>query len=204
MQSDVAVLLALFMVDLVAATIPGPNFFLVSQLALSSGRKAAAASVIGILTGNIMWASAVSLGLGAIFSVVPLLYSTLKLAGGCYLIYLGVMLWRDQGRDFMDGRGTTARRAYVRGLLTTITNPKCLLYFGSVFTLVLGPTTSSWIWLIAILIVAFNTLLWYGTVAGLFSHEKVRHVYRRFRLRINRLGSAILVGFGLGLALDPD
>jgi threonine efflux protein len=204
MQSYAATLLTLFAVDLGAAMVPGPNFFLVSELALSSGRKTAAASVMGILTGNIIWAGAVAVGLGAIFSMVPLLYRALRLAGGFYLIYLGVTLWREKGKDFPHTPGTTTGRAYGRGLLTTISNPKCLLYFGSVFTLLLRPTTQLWIWLLAILIVAFNTVLWYGMVAGLFSHDRARHAYRKLQSRISALGSAILVGFGVNLILESD
>lgn len=204
MQSYAATLLTLFAVDLGAAMVPGPNFLLVSQLALSSGRKTAAASVIGILTGNIIWASAVALGLSAIFSIAPLLYRALKIGGGLYLIYLGVVLWREKGKDFAHTPGATTGRAYERGLLTTISNPKCLLYFGSVFTLVLRPTTPLWIWLLAILIVALNTVLWYGMVAGLFSHEAARRVYRRLQSRISALVSAILVGFGVTLILESD
>ena len=204
MQSYVSALLALFTVDLVAAMLPGPNFLLVSQLGLSSGRRTAAASVVGILTGNIMWATAVALGLGAVFSVVPLLYHTLKIAGGIYLIYLAVMLWKEHRDDSVLTWRTTAWSAYVRGFLTTIANPKCLLYFGSVFTLLLRPTTPPSVWLIGISIVAFNTVLWYGTVAMLFSHEAAKRIYQSAYRRINAVAGVIIAGFGLKLVIDSD
>lgn len=197
-------LLALLAVDLLAAMIPGPNFFLVSQLALSSGRKNGAASVLGILTGNIIWASAVALGLGALFSILPFLYHTLKLAGGIYLIYLGMKLWSEGGRPVEETPPDRTRNAYWRGFTTTMVNPKCLFYFGSVFTLLLRPNTPASVWLVAILIVAFNTVLWYGSVAALFSYERARHVYRSAHGRINRFAGALLAGFGLKLVLDSD
>jgi threonine efflux protein len=204
MQAYSQTLLALLAVDILAAMIPGPNFFLVSQLALSSGRKNGAATVLGILTGNVIWATAVALGLGALFSIVPFLYRSLKLAGGIYLIYLGMKLWSEGNRQIQDARPDLTRNAYLRGFTTTMVNPKCLLYFGSVFTLLLRPTTPASVWLVAILIVAFNTLLWYGTVAALFSHERPRRVYRSLQVRINRFAGAVLAGFGLKLVLDSD
>jgi threonine efflux protein len=197
-------LLVLLAVDFLAAMTPGPNFFLVSQLALSSGRKNGAATVLGILTGNIIWATAVALGLGALFSIVPFLYRTLKLAGGIYLIYLGTKLWSEGNRAVEETQPELTRNAYVRGFTTTMVNPKCLLYFGSVFTLLLRPTTPPSVWLVAILIVAFNTLLWYGTVAALFSHERARRAYRSLHVRINRVAGGVLAGFGLKLVLDSD
>jgi threonine/homoserine/homoserine lactone efflux protein len=204
MQAYSQTLLALLAVDLLAAMIPGPNFFLVSQLALSSGRKNVAATVLGILTGNVIWATAVALGLGALFAIVPFLYRTLKLAGGIYLIYLGMKLWSEGSRAIGETRPELARNAYLRGFATTMVNPKCLLYFGSVFTLLLRPATPASVWLVAILIVAFNTLLWYGSVAALFSHERARRVCRSLHLRINRFAGAVLAGFGLKLVLDSD
>lgn len=204
MQAYSQTLLTLLAVDLLAAMIPGPNFFLVSQLALSSGRKNGAATVLGILTGNVIWATAVTLGLGALFSIVPLLYRTLKLAGGIYLIYLGMKLWSEGSRAVEEAQPEVVRNAYFRGFTTTMVNPKCLLYFGSVFTLLLRPTTPPAVWLVAILIVAFNTLLWYGTVAALFAHERARRVYRSLHVRINRFAGVVLGGFGLKLVLDSD
>src|ERR687885_3042180 len=87
-------LLSLLAVDLLAAISPGPNFVVVTQAAIRRTRRHAAAVVAGVVTANLLWCAAVAFGLSALFKLAPWLYGAIKFAGGVYLIYLGVCLWR--------------------------------------------------------------------------------------------------------------
>jgi threonine efflux protein len=204
-------LASLFVVDLLAAISPGPNFVLVSHTAASSSRRDAFAAVVGVITANLAWAVAVVLGLTAIFIVVPSLYAAIKVLGGIYLIYLAIGLWRsrpdarsERGAAQGTATGTCALRAYVRGLLTAATNPKSVVYFGSVFAVFLSPGTPAWVQLAAVAIAIANGLLWYGLVAALFSIGAVQARYLAVRRPLNRLAGVLLGAFGARLVLVPD
>jgi threonine efflux protein len=201
----VPILLSLVAVDLLAAISPGPNFVVVTQAALA---RAHAFVVFGIVTANLAWCAAVALGLSALIGAAPRLYVAVKIAGGAYLVYLGVRLWLSSGAEPSSAPRRapegSLRGAYVRGLLTNLTNPKSAVYFGSVFTLFVGPRTPAWVQLAAVAIVVFDTVLWYATVAALFSREPVRRLYAAARRPIDRAAGAVMVGFGARLALTRD
>ena len=143
----------------------------------------------------------------SLFAVLPWLYGALRLAGGVYLVYLGVRLWgdRDPGSDAVDAssRGPL-REAWLRGLLTNLTNPKSAAYFGSVFALFMSPGTPGWVRAAAIAIVAGSAALWYGGLALAFSTDAAQRLYARARGVLNRLAGAAIAAFGLRLLLSRD
>lgn len=207
MTGYVSTLLSLLAVDLLAAISPGPNFVVVTQTALARAPAHAFAVVFGILTANLVWCAAVALGLSALFGVAPWLYGAVKVAGGAYLIYLGARLWLGDSRPTSPDRPAaerSRRSAYARGLLTNLTNPKSAVYFGSVFTLFMGPDTPAWVQAAAVGIVVFDTVLWYGTVAALFSRESARRLYAAVRRPVDRAAGGVMVAFGARLALVRD
>jgi threonine efflux protein len=200
----IPLLLSLLAVDLLAAISPGPNFVVVTQAAIRRTRKYASTVVLGIVTANLIWCFAVVLGLSALFDIAPWLYVGIKLLGGVYLIYLGVSLWRSKSHvqtrsepSFHSSLGT----AYVRGLLTNLSNPKSVIYFASIFALFMSPGTPVWVQVIAICIVIADTVLWYGTVAILFSSVVVQRFYARIQRPVDRAAGAVMVGFGVRLML---
>ena len=201
----VTLLLSLFIVDLLAAISPGPNFVLVTQTAIHRTTRHAMAVVAGFVTTNLIWCLAVALGLSALFQIAPWLYTGIKLCGGAYLLYLGITLWRSSAEPQIVSDATSSvGAAFVRGLLTNLSNPKSVVYFGSIFALFMKPGTPVWVQAIAIAIVVTNTVLWYGTIAVLFSRSLVQKMYTTARRTINRLCGAAMIGFGARLLLVRD
>ncbi|WP_394824737.1 LysE family translocator [Pendulispora albinea] len=216
----VSLLLTLLAVDLLAVVSPGPNFIVVMETAMLRGGRRAAAVVLGIVAGNFVWCVAVALGLSALFVLVPWLYGAMKIFGGAYLIYLGISAWRKKGEG-VDGNtarpsaaGGSSQTAaasrgslvsgFLRGALTTLTNPKTIVYFGSIFALFLKPDMPIWVKGSSIGIVIVNGLLWYGAVALLFSHHRVQRIYGRAERWIARVTGAVMIGFGARLMLTRE
>ena len=200
-------LLSLLAVDLLAAISPGPNFVVVTQAAINRTRRHAAAVVLGIMTANLFWCAAVLFGLSALFEVAPRLYVAIKFMGGAYLIYLGVRLCCGESltaaateSSFQNSPGA----AFVRGLLTNLSNPKSVVYFGSIFALFMRPGTPAWVQALAVGIVLFDTALWYGTVGALFSSGIVQRFYARVQRPVNRATGAVMIAFGGRLMLVRD
>jgi threonine/homoserine/homoserine lactone efflux protein len=72
---------------------PGPNFALVSRLAVSGARPAAAGAILGLAFAAALYAILTMTGLGLLLTRVGWLASAIQIAGGCYLVYLGIMAW---------------------------------------------------------------------------------------------------------------
>ncbi|WP_394846317.1 LysE family transporter [Pendulispora brunnea] len=206
-----SLLLTLFAVDMLSVISPGPNFVVVMETAVVHRTRAALAAVVGVAAGDLVWSLVALLGLSAVFTLWPWLYGAMKFVGGAYLIYLGVMAWRSRSESPLGAiaaqEGTPTRSlavAFFRGFITTLTNPKSVAYWGSIFTLFLKPGMPLWVEASAVSIGVIDALLWYGAVALLFSSAPVRAFYTRAQRWIQRITGAVMIAFGARLVLDKD
>ncbi|QBS11150.1 hypothetical protein E4T55_11630 [Legionella israelensis] len=65
-------------------------------------------------------------------------YEILKLLGGAYLIYLGIKTILTQKKIISDhpqpiNRSTTIMKAFIKGVMIDLSNPKAAIYFTSLF-----------------------------------------------------------------------
>src|SRR5258707_9453929 len=118
---------------------PGANVLLVSQLAASDRARSAVFAALGVAFGATLWATCAVLGVHVVFVAFPGLRLALQVAGGAYLLYVAIRLWRSSGAA-LDGRASSVSSwaAFRRGFLTNITNPKVALFFGSICHFVPG------------------------------------------------------------------
>ena len=198
-------LLGLALVHLLAVASPGPSTVLVIQTAASSGRSAGLLVAAAMTVGAVAWAAAALYGLQALFARFEWLYIGMRIAGGAYLIYLAVMLWRHAGAPLPEFADRTERRsgwdAFARALMLQLSNPKVIVFFGSIFISLLPAQTPVWMDATVLAIVAANEFTWFALLTLLFSGEAVRAFYRRAKLWTDRLMGGVLGLLGLRLAL---
>ena len=87
-------LCTLIFIHFCALITPGPDFFLVSQTAISRSRKDAVLVVLGICLGAMLWSLLALMGLNIIFEKMAWLKQGLLIAGGLYLCWLGFQMLR--------------------------------------------------------------------------------------------------------------
>lgn len=119
---------------------PGPDTVLTVRNTLAGGRRGGLATALGVVAGQLVWATATALGLVAVLLGSAALFHAVKLAGAAYLVVLGVRAIVAALRDAPHGaaprpntRAPGARRAAVQGLLSNLGNPKMALFFAGVF-----------------------------------------------------------------------
>lgn len=198
-------LFGLALVHLLAVASPGPSTVLVIQTAASSGRRAGLLVALAMTVGAVAWAAAALYGLQALFARFEWLYVAMRIAGGAYLIYLAVMLWLHAGQPLPEFTAKGERRsggeAFLRALVLQLSNPKVVVFFGSIFISLLPAQTPAWMDGTVLAIVAFNEFAWFALLTLLFSGETVRAFYRRAKLWTDRLMGGVLGLLGLRLAL---
>jgi threonine efflux protein len=96
-----------------------------------------------------------------------------------------------------------AWRSLRNGLLTNLSNPKVVIYFGSIFSAFLGTGVSSAArWGLWAMVVA-ETFLWFSIVAGCFALPVMRRGYLRISRWIDGCAGTVFVLFGLHLIFSP-
>ncbi len=115
---------------------PGADFTVVVRNALAS-RRAGVASAAGVTGGLLVHTALAVAGLAAVLVAVPVLYRTLQIAGGAYVLYLGVRAVRSALRprlalpDEAAEAALGVRRGLRQGFLTNVLNPKAPVLFLS-------------------------------------------------------------------------
>jgi threonine/homoserine/homoserine lactone efflux protein len=203
--AELSPLLLLAFVHLLAAMSPGATFLVVSRQALASGRRVAMAGALGCGLGALPWAIAAILGLALVLQQAQWLYAVLKLAGGLYLLYLAVMVWRHaDGVVAVASEGTrsTSGQALRETFFTQLANPKVAVFFASIFVTVLPPDPPLWLIALILLNVLLVECLWYLLVAVFFSARVPREAYVRSRTTVDRVMAVLLGALGLKLLAD--
>lgn len=127
---------------------PGADMALVTRRALSPGPlRDACLAAVGISTGVVAWAALSAVGVAAVLAASATAYATLKVAGGLYLVLLGLLAFRDARRTLRDGvvqevAAPPARHpavAFREGLLTNLLNPKIAVFYTAVLPQFVAP-----------------------------------------------------------------
>jgi len=199
--------LTIALVHLVALLSPGPDFFFVSQTAVSRSRRQALFGVLGITLGITLWSALALLGLQLVLHRLAWLQQLIAIAGGLYLLWMGLRMLRGAFTHAPVAHGEAVaspggEMATLRaGLLTNLANPKVVVYFGSVFSAFLGDRVDAATrWGLWGLIVA-ETLAWFTLVAAFFALPAMRRGYLRLARWIDGFAGAVFVAFGLHLIL---
>jgi threonine/homoserine/homoserine lactone efflux protein len=183
--------------------IPGPAVLYVVIQGAERGRRVGLASVAGIHLGTLVHVGAATVGLSALIVASALAFSVVKYAGAAYLIYVGVrkLLGRDDLRDEPGLKRVTYRRAFARGAIVNVLNPKTALFFLALLPQFVD-TDRGGVWSQALLLglvfvgLGLVTDSLYALAAG-----TVGGVLRR-RKRAMRYGSgAVFIGLGTAAAL---
>ena len=199
------ILISVAFVWSIAVITPGPNFFITVRTAISRSRRSALFVVLGISTGTILWGLGGFLGINLLFRTVPWIYICLKVAGGAYLIYLGLKLIRSNSGNGSEGKQPFSSnygtwRSYKLGLLTNLSNPKSAAFVASLFAATMPSDASLHIGVISACLMSLISAVWYTLVAYVFSMDRFRSIYRGARTWIERFAGIIFIGFGLKLA----
>lgn len=193
-------LVAIALLHWAVLLIPGFNVVLIGQLAAGGNRTTALLAVLGMTTATLVWGSLAVLGVGAVFSSHPQVRFAAQIAGGLYLLYLAVKLWRSGAVTVEQASTTPSKAAAFRiGLLTSLLNPKIALFYGSVFATSLPPSPSLLHITSAVAVVYANSVIWHTSLAFLFSHRKVQQIYLRNFALLTKVSGAMVGAFGLRL-----
>lgn len=194
------------LVHLLALISPGPDFIMAVRNSLVYSKKTGLWTAVGFGLGISVHIFYCLAGLAVVISKSILIFNTIKLLGAGYLIYIGLKSLYAKSSKLDVGKykpkaDISTFAAIKTGFLTNVLNPKATLFFLSLFTFVISPTTPFAIMLIIGGIMILNTILWFSLVAVLLSHKRVRAVFERFQNIFNKTFGGLLLVLGIKIAL---
>lgn len=203
----VAPLVSLALLWTVAVVTPGPNFFNTAQLAANCSRRHGVVASAGVASGTIIWGLAGGLGIKSLFTAAPMLYLAFKIIGGCYLIYLGLKLFKRSapaaGQTVLpDAPRRSLFSAWRFGLLGNLSNPKAALFVATAFASTMPPSPSPALLTLAVITMATLSFSWYSSVALVFSSERMASLYARSRKWLDRFAGGCYLLFGAHLVAN--
>ena len=192
------ILISVFAIFIPALILPGPDFVAVVRSSMTYGMRAGLLTTLGVSMGLCLYATLSLLGLSAILVQYHWLTWAVRLLGGAYLIWLGIKLLRAKPQDIeLDATDRPAgKRAILFGFLVTLTNPKAIVLFASVFATAVTASTPHWLMGVMIALVTASSLLWYSCVSLFMSSSPVMRRFQRARHWIERAAGVCFSGLG--------
>ena len=127
-----AVLAAFTLAAAILIITPGPDMTLFLGRAVTEGRKAGFAAMLGASCGIVVHTTLAAFGLSALLAASPQAFFVVKAAGAFYLLWLAVQAIRE-GSALTLERGTGPKRSFLQnwatGLGINLLNPKIVLFF---------------------------------------------------------------------------
>lgn len=182
---------------------PGPNSLLVLTHGALHGHRKTLFTVAGGAFGFVALIALSMVGIGALLKASVGALTVLKLLGGAYLVWLGIQLWRAPAIQLQaavsqaDARGTALFR---QGLLTAVSNPKALLFYGAFLPQFIDPNRDLLVQFIVMVIIFVAVEILVEYLLALLAH-RIRRVLRRAGKGFNRACGSMFVAMGVALPM---
>ncbi|MES2769498.1 MAG: LysE family translocator [Bdellovibrionota bacterium] len=200
-------LLALSLIHLVAVASPGPGFAVLFHHTITYSFKSGVFTAIGIACGDLALILISVFGAGYLVHTNPEYLRWIQLGGAAYLTYLGFQGLKTFFRFLIGGREeekadthmdfANHRKSFMDGFVTTLGNPKAIVYFISISSQVMRPGQTYTDLTVLILTLVFITGVWFSVVAFVIGNKKVRPQFMKYRYYIDGLMGLVLVLYGV-------
>jgi threonine/homoserine/homoserine lactone efflux protein len=202
-------LFAFSVASLVMVAIPGPDQALITRNALIGGAAAARRTMLGGASGLSVHATAAALGISALLATSATAFTTLKLVGIAYLVFIALRMLITTGSAVDQSRAkdrSGPRHPFAQGLLSNALNPKVALFFLTFLPQFLPshhaalPAALALSGIFAVIYLAwFSALIWFVERLGRALKKP------RIQRRLERITASALLAFAvrLGTSAKP-
>lgn len=189
---------------------PGADTLYILTKSVAQGRRAGLWSALGICAGCLVHTTLAALGLSLILASSAWAFLAVKIAGGVYLLWLGVTALFGKRRAFaVDGRPVrpeSRRRLFLQGLATNVLNPKVALFFLAFLPPFVNPASGGPLSFLLLGLTFFTTGTIYCLVLVAVSSGFTAFLRRRAGAAhaLNRGAGAVFVGMGAFVLLGES
>ncbi|WP_085587417.1 LysE family translocator [Thalassospira sp. MCCC 1A01428] len=216
-------IMAVGIITVLAVISPGPDFAMVTRIAIARGRKAGMLCAIGIGSGISVHIAYTMIGLGVIFAHNIWVLNTIRILGASYLIWLGISaflpdIWQRLKLRLGIGSAQAAlsnskstnilitpnapetrknASSFWAGFICNALNPKAMLFIVSLFSQVISADTSAAMQLGYGVFIALCHMVWFAIVAAALTLPAIQAKIAKARVWIERGVGVCLAGLGI-------
>jgi len=180
---------------------PGPNTLLALTHGALHGHRKALCTIAGGALGFTLVIGLSMLGISALLKAWAPALILLKWVGGAYLVYLGIQLWRAPAvtlRLAPDTRSARGRRLFGQGLLSAVSNPKALLFFGAFLPQFIDPARGLALQF-AVMAATFAAMEFVVEYVLARAAHRIRPFLERAGKRFNKVCGGLFAAMGIAL-----
>jgi len=195
--------LTIALIHFLGVASPGPDFVLVLRNAINRGIRNGIWTSLGIMAGVAFHLSYCLFGLALLITKTPALFATLKWVCAIYLCYLawGSLTAKHTELKEENPQTTKSSNGFREGLLCNILNPKCTLFFWSLFSVLLTPEVPLWLQLVCCLEMLTVNFIWFSFVALIVNQRLINQRIQAIQYWLNKVMGVALVGIAGTLVL---
>ena len=183
---------------------PGPDFFLIMQASLRLPSRYGIAICAGIATANALYLLFAIFGLEVVREMGWLM-TLLRYLGAAYLIFLGLLLLRASRQSLEEEKDSDILavehlgKQFAVGFLSAILNPKNVIFYLSLFTVMVAPDTGLATRCFYGLWMTLVVFLWDTAMVMTIGNRNVRGRLGRSIFWVEKVSGVMLTVFGLYL-----
>ena len=198
-------IISYLLVSLLIIIIPGPDFFIVANNTMKGSTKNGVMAALGISSGHVVYSSIAALGLIFILTSSYYVFTAIKFLGALYIAYLGLKTILNARKpapiaaEDYQIRNISLLKSYRQGFMSTILNPKAILFYISILPQFVNRDEGS------LKIIALSSLficivfLWFALCSFMFTHIKKLFNQPVFRTVFDYIVGVILIGLAVSI-----
>lgn len=175
---------------------PGADFAIVTKNALQYSKKTGYMTALGIASATWIHSFYCITGIALIIANTPSVFNFIKYCGATYLLYLGIkpfissnQIARQDEKIKENNPGLGLRQ----GFLSNATNPKTTLFYLSLFTMVISPTTPVMTQVGYGFIIFLLHLIWFVFLCYIINHPFINKKIDKIAVLVSKLIGAALI-----------
>ena len=217
---DFTLLASLAVIHCIALISPGPDFAIIVKMATQQHRKTALACALGISIAILIHTLLSLVGISLMIRQSPLAYTLVQCVGVSYLAWMGFQALKSAIGRFNaiaasthapvqtvtsvvpDAPQKSVFNGFKVGLLTNLLNPKALIFFITLFTVLITPEVNLITKTAATVLLFSLSLIWFSLLAMVLSKPSIQVKLLNVSHIIDALVGIIFIGVSFTIAIS--
>ena len=194
------------LLHLFAVVSPGPDFVLITRQSIRYDRNVAIWSSLGVGVGILFHSFIAITGVVVLVTSNTFLLTSIKIAGAIYLTYLGIISIINSNKiKSLTGDVSVKREnlnGFLAGLITNVTNVKAILFFITVFSVVVDQNTDRLTLTLYGLYMSISTFIWFAFVSVVFTNDKFTRKFSYYLPIFEKVIGSVLIAIAAQILIS--